>query len=301
MTRPARLPRAARAVLTAVTFVVAAGGWFGVLAAVGGASATAEPVSACTPTSGTIVAVDFGHWAGPVVRGCGVGDASGYDLLHDGGFATSGTQHDGPGFVCRIGSRAFHGGTQYPTPSQDACVTTPPANAYWTFWVAEPGQTGWTYGRVGAVSYHPQPGEVEVWRFGATPTDGSSGAPPYSPATLRAVPVPSTPAPRPHPSTPASTTVTPLPPPPSTSAAASKATEPVHSTRRVSTARSSASSDPAEVIFSRSKPVVVAASPAAAAESATTSAMPTLLGAAAVVLLAAGAGGLAWRRRSQRR
>ena len=235
------------------------------------------------------------------MRGCGVGDASAYDLLHDGGFATTGTQHDGPGFVCRVGSGAFHGGTPYPTPAQDPCVNTPPASAYWTFWIAEPGQSGWSYGRVGAVTYQPNAGEVEVWRFGATPTDGSSGAPPYSPATLRAAPVAS-PRPRPPPPTPA-------PRPPQPPQPGQRRPRPTPAPERFPCVRidadresshSSVLPTQARGTASGSAPVVVAAS-SAAAHPAAGSAVPALLGAAAVAVLAAGAGALAWRRRSQQR
>jgi hypothetical protein len=282
--------------------VLTAGCWLGAFAGFGGSAAGADPITACTLSRGTIVAVDFGHWAGPVVRACGVDDASAYALLQDGGFTTAGTQHDGPGFVCRIGSGAFRGGTQYPTPAQDACVNTPPASAYWTFWVAEPGQNGWTYGRVGAVSYQPQPGEVEVWRFGEKPTDGSSGAPPYRPASLRAAPVTTRTTPPPPPARPPASTraALPVPPPPSaTSPRTSNATTRAHPTRTASARRNSASSPAAEVITSSTNPVVVAASPAAGRPAAGSPA-PALLGAAAVAALAAGAGALAWRRRSQR-
>ena len=34
-------------------------------------SAGALPIGSCTPTSGVILAVDFGHWGGPVLRACG--------------------------------------------------------------------------------------------------------------------------------------------------------------------------------------------------------------------------------------
>lgn len=138
--------------------------------------ADAAPIGSCSTTRGTIIAVDFGHWSGPIVRGCGVQaggqpDSSPYALLADGGFTTAGTQHDGPAYVCRIGSGAFHGGTQYPTPSEDHCVVTPPATAYWSFWLAGPGATSWTY----ATMSQPLPsGGVAYWEFGAGQTPSSS-------------------------------------------------------------------------------------------------------------------------------
>jgi hypothetical protein len=107
-------------------------------------------------------------------------------LLHDGGFTTAGTQHDGPAFICRLGNAAFHGGTQYPTPDQEGCVLTPPASAYWSYWLAPRGQNSWTYSQLGAMSEVPKPGEVELWQFGATNVAGTEGRPTVAPETLRA-------------------------------------------------------------------------------------------------------------------
>lgn len=151
--------------------------------------AVAAPVGAaptagldqCTTTRGTIVAVDFGHWGGPVVRGCGVQsngqpDASGYVLLHDGGFTSAGTSRDGPAFICRLGSASFNGGTQYPTAAEDACNVTPPESAYWSFWLAPSGASSWQHSDYGATSDHPVAGEVELWTFGGTNTAGTNTA-----------------------------------------------------------------------------------------------------------------------------
>lgn len=151
----------------------------GLALAVPAQAGPAAALGQCTTTRGTIVAVDFGPWGGPVVRGCGVHadgrpDATGYDLLHDGGFTTAGEQRDGPAFVCRLGSGSFHGGTQYPTPSEDPCVVTPPASASWALWLAPPGASSWSHSSDGAMSDHPVAGGVELWTFG----DGS--APPAS-------------------------------------------------------------------------------------------------------------------------
>jgi hypothetical protein len=152
------------------------------------ALATAQPVGDCTTTSGVIVAVDFAHWGGPVLRSCGSTPTTGYDLLNQGGWQTAGTQHDGPGFICRIGYAGYQGGTQYPTPSQESCVLTPPASAYWAFWYANPGQNGWNYSQLGATSMDPEPGSVELWTFGGTNLGGTAGSavPTIAPAELRA-------------------------------------------------------------------------------------------------------------------
>ncbi len=170
------------AVLLATALAVAA------TTLLGAPAASADPISECTTTTGTVIAVDFGHWGGPVVRGCGVDQSTGYALLHAGGFSTAGDSHDGPAFICRIGNAAFHGAAQYPTPSDEPCILTPPASAYWSFWLAPAGQNTWTYSSVGAMSELPKPGEVELWSFGGTNIAGNSGSglPRVTPAQVRA-------------------------------------------------------------------------------------------------------------------
>jgi hypothetical protein len=152
------------------------------------AKAASRPLSACSATSGVIVAVDFAHWGGPILRSCGTTPTTGYALLNQGGWDTAGTEHDGPGFICRIGYSGYHHGTQYPTSSQQACVQTPPASAYWVSWQAGPGQDSWTYSQYGAMSYRPKPGSVSLWVFGGTNLAGTAGSalPPVSPDSLRA-------------------------------------------------------------------------------------------------------------------
>jgi hypothetical protein len=153
----------------------------------GTAAAAARPLTDCTATAGVIVAVDFGHWGGPVLRSCGTTPTTGYALLNQGGWHTTGTEHDGPGFICRIGYSGYRHDTQYPTPAQQACVQTPPASAYWAFWQAAPGQTSWTYSQYGAMSYRPEPGSINLWVFGGTNLGGTAGSamPTISPQRLR--------------------------------------------------------------------------------------------------------------------
>jgi hypothetical protein len=115
------------------------------------------------------------------VVGCGVAAGSGYELLHDAGFSTAGTVHDGPGFVCRLGSRKFRNGAQFPTTHEDPCVVTPPESAYWSYWTAGRRSNGWSYGRLGALSDVPVPGGVEFWQFGA-----KGARPSITPDQLRA-------------------------------------------------------------------------------------------------------------------
>ncbi|MBK6041001.1 hypothetical protein [Streptomyces sp. MBT55] len=173
-----------------------------VLAPSGPASAAPQPIGRCTTSSGVVLAVDFSHWGGPVYRSCGTTPTTGYELLNQGGWRTTGTGHDGPAFICRIGYSGHQGGKQYPTSQQEDCVLTPPASAYWSYWHADPGENTWEYSQLGAMSYRPRPGSVDLWIFGGTNIEGTKGRPTVTPDQLRAHnsrPVGGGPAPRPEP------------------------------------------------------------------------------------------------------
>ena len=164
MTRRGRLlPRA----LTALA--VAAAGLVGASAA----PALADP-GACTPSTGVVVVVDFRPFGGGLERGCDPTPTTGFEAIHSAGFPTVGTQHDGPGFVCRIKG--------LPTAAADPCIVTPPATRYWSYWHSDPGQSGWSYSQLGAVSYRPKAGSVDAWVYGATGSGGTSGGPSFSPS-----------------------------------------------------------------------------------------------------------------------
>ncbi|MGW5366943.1 hypothetical protein ACWER6_01430 [Streptomyces sp. NPDC004009] len=150
------------------------------------AAADPQPMGRCTTTSGVVLAVDFSHWGGPVLRSCGTTPTTGYELLNQGGWRTTGTGHDGPAFICRIGYSGYKSGRQYPTPAQDDCVLTPPASAYWSYWHADPGARDWSYSQLGAMLYKPRPGSVDLWIFGGTNIQGTEGRPKITPDQLRA-------------------------------------------------------------------------------------------------------------------
>lgn len=150
------------------------------------AAAAPQPMGRCTTTSGAVLAVDFSHWGGPILRSCGTTPTTGYELLNQGGWGTTGTGHDGPAFICRIGYSGFKSGKQYPTAAQDDCVLTPPASAYWSYWHADPGATTWQYSQLGAMLYKPKPGSVDLWIFGGTNIEGTEGRPTVTPDQLRA-------------------------------------------------------------------------------------------------------------------
>ncbi|GAA2979504.1 hypothetical protein GCM10010483_24580 [Actinokineospora diospyrosa] len=169
---------------------------------VGAPTATA---AACESTGVTVV-VDFGSLGGGVQTRCAPGDPnSGLAALAQAGFGYTFPTRQ-PGFVCRIDNR--------PGPDIDACVNTPPATAYWSYWHADRGGS-WNYSSFGAANRDPASGTVEGWSYGAGKAPGV--APPAKPAPIPPVvppqPVPvSTTAPPvvpPRPTTPVPTTVAP--------------------------------------------------------------------------------------------
>jgi hypothetical protein len=268
--------------------------------------AGAAPLADCTADRGTIVAVDFGHWGGPIVRGCGIDQPTGYALLHAAGFTTAGDAQDGNVFICRLGDAAFRHGTQYPTPSEDPCIVTPPASAYWSYWLAPAGQNTWSYSSLGPLGDVPKPGEVELWKFGSTTIGGGrgSGVPRFSPSTLRAAAAGSTA--RAHTTTTSTATTGREVAPPATTttaahAAAAKqpAAKPPRRGRRKRSAHTHRTSTrPARTVPStaaRSRPIV-AAQPTRSSAS-TGSPVPLLVGICLALALSASGAWIAWRRR----
>ncbi len=128
-------------------------------------------------TWGAVVGVDFGPWQGPIALGRDTSSpARGIDLLTDTGFTTAGNQQHGPGFLCRIGSKLFANGTQYPTPTQGPCIVTPPATAYWSYWLAPAGQATWTYSPLGATGQTAcTPQQLRDQETAGTGSGGSGG------------------------------------------------------------------------------------------------------------------------------
>ncbi|MGI8879467.1 MAG: hypothetical protein ACR2KJ_02945 [Jatrophihabitans sp.] len=163
----------------AAAIALAAAAFVGTVAA----PATHATAAPCTAPQVAIV-VNFGHWGKPVQRACATWSSSltGYTLLNNHGFATVGTHHDGPEFICRVSLNGTK--TYYPTAEQEACNLTPPASAYWSYWHAQQGDTQWEYSQLGAMGYHPKKGSVDVWTFGATDVGGTSGQPPFPPSAV---------------------------------------------------------------------------------------------------------------------
>jgi hypothetical protein len=151
----------------------------------GGGVSQADPLSSCTTTAGVIVVVDFSHWGGNADRVCFAAlttNTTAYDALIAEGFTTVGDAHDGSAFVCRITESGT--GVAEPSVSEDPCTTTPPATAYWSFWIANAGQGAWNVSPLGVMSLVPQPGSVEYWNFGSDA--GEADRPPLPPSAVRA-------------------------------------------------------------------------------------------------------------------
>lgn len=290
--------------------------------AVEASPAAAEPVTACTSTSGVIVAVDFSQWEGTAERGCAGTPTTGLEALHAAGFVTTGDVQSGTAFVCRITDPAT--GAAEPPPAQTSCVDTPPATAYWSSWHADAGQGSWHYAEVGAETYHPPPGSVTAWTF------GGGKPPPFSPATVAAAasgssstvtttapppaatatPPASTAAPPPATATPPAATATQPPAtskPPTTAPVSSGGESATGSS--ITTSPSTGSGDSGTGTASgtgrsrtrqptRSGPAIVDVAGAPAHSQAPGgSALTFAVGAVAVLGLGGGAGVIAWRRR----
>ncbi|MEV0460992.1 hypothetical protein [Catellatospora methionotrophica] len=120
----------------------------------------AAQAAAGAGSTGVTVVVDFTALGAGVVVACAPGDpTSGLTALTGAGYSVTGTQRWGLAFVCRINN--------LPAPAQQACVNTPPASAYWSYWHASTHGAAWTYSTLGASSYNPAPGSVEGWAFGS--------------------------------------------------------------------------------------------------------------------------------------
>ncbi|MEU6019439.1 hypothetical protein ABZ826_37280 [Streptomyces sp. NPDC047515] len=274
------------------------------------AAADPRPMGRCTTTSGVVLAVDFSHWGGPVYRSCGTTPTTGYELLNQGGWRTTGTGHDGPAFICRIGYSGQQSGKQYPTPQQDDCVLTPPASAYWSYWHADPGADTWEYSQLGAMLYKPKPGSVDLWIFGGTDIGGTKGRPQLKPDQLRAHNSKATG----NGGKPASTERAPALPPrtdtgptpetakPTTSKSRSPSAKPTRTTspspsKSTSPSPSESPSDVSKEHTEAAQPPVIEAAPAADAEHDAGSLLPVAIGGSLIVLIGGAAVFAAKRRR----
>lgn len=132
-------------------------------------AATGASAGPCPGDAGVTIVVDPGDLGGPVqVRCVDSSPANGMKALEAAGYDVETTVRFS-GFLCRIDGR----------PASDPCVGTPPANAYWSYWVADRGGP-WCYSDLGATARTPRRGTVEGWSFSrggdaAAPRSGTFG------------------------------------------------------------------------------------------------------------------------------
>ena len=139
----------------------------------------------CPDDDGVTVVVDFQQLGGETVVRCspGSGPRLALEVLEGAGFQVDGVARWGDGFVCRIEDRPsadeqlpIEGDDDY----QEACVDTPPASGYWSYWYADDGGD-WQYSPYGVKNRVVQPGGFEGWSFALNATDGEGPTPRVAP------------------------------------------------------------------------------------------------------------------------
>lgn len=158
------------------------------LATAAGAVVTASPAAAaaCDTADGVTVVVDFHELGGGVQQVCdagGAGSSAGAQFAES-GFTLTRVQRQ-PGFVCRVNG----------APSEDPCVNTPPADAYWGLWWSDGTSGSWSYASQGVDSLTvPEGGYVALSWNGST-----TKSPPGAAPTAHAAEPTSSPNPTPPP------------------------------------------------------------------------------------------------------
>lgn len=139
----------------------------------------------CSDNTGLNVVVDFQDLGGGVKIRCVENWSSGTALAAiDAALDIQGTQRWGKAFICRIDGK--------PGPADEPCIDTPPASAYWSYWVADSGS--WRYSQKGVGNMTANPGEWHGLSFSMNRTETTNPPPRTTPA------VPSAPKPKPKPS-----------------------------------------------------------------------------------------------------
>ena len=253
----------------------------------------------CPGTTGVTVVVDYKALGGGVTVHCAAGSpTTGFEALIAAGFDIEEVRNV-PGFLCRIDGS--------PGLDRDACINTPPANAYWSYWHAARGGA-WISSQEGGKTRAPPVGSVDGWSFSDDGSPGDASPPRIDPPAATATPKPPTLEPAtPKPATPTPAAI-PTPAAPLTPAATARpiATGPA----------SDAPAAPASAISSSASPTSASSAPASSAAAWSADSTPlagsvvqpgasagpggasavgddpplgTLVGAGLVVLIAAGA------------
>ncbi|GAA0951947.1 ABC transporter substrate-binding protein [Nonomuraea longicatena] len=163
-----------------------------VLGAVLGTALTAAPgAAAIDPTKGTpgfcqdgtgvTVVVDFQELGGTTIVRCNpqAQRGTGLDALKGAGFQIAGVQRWGEAFICRIENRPS-AVEQLPVKGKEgyreACIDTPPAGGYWSYWHAG-NNCAWKYSQWGVKNRDFVAGGFEGWSFSLNATADTNPKP----------------------------------------------------------------------------------------------------------------------------
>lgn len=112
----------------------------------------------CAGAGGVTVVVDYNQLGGSTLQAC-VADGGG--RIARGVFSSAGVSQSDvartPGFVCRVNGK--------PNQSQDPCVNTPPATAYWSLWWTDGNGGPWVYSSLGVNSLKVPDGGYLAWSW----------------------------------------------------------------------------------------------------------------------------------------
>ncbi|WHT22599.1 ABC transporter substrate-binding protein [Crossiella sp. CA-258035] len=255
------------------------------------ASAAGRP-GHCPDGNGVTVIIDFQQLGGSTIVRCAVGEQeTGHAALRNAGIRIAGTNRWGEAFVCRIEGK--------PGPEAEACIDTPPATAYWSYWHAPEGGQ-WTYSQYGVMNRKPPLGSFEGWSFSKDRTAETNPPPRLAPvrprqeSTRQQPPPPVPPPAQPRPSR------TPDAPLTSNASAPPTSAESPSATSETSTPPSSTeSSAPPSATSSVAAPTPSWTGGVRAGAEEPDRGIPatTLIGIGVVIALVLGAGTVAWRRR----
>lgn len=144
----------------------------------------------CVDSRGVSVVVDFQDLGGTTVRRCALPEGgqtafegTGLDALRAANVRVEGVQRWGFGFVCRLQGKpsATQTLTVNGQPYQEQCVSTPPAGAYWGYWVTSGASGDWQYSQYGASNRQAVNGGFEGWSFSYDQTASTNPAPRTAP------------------------------------------------------------------------------------------------------------------------
>lgn len=136
----------------------------------------------CPTAAGVTVVIDFQDLGGGIWLRCAPGAVgSGLEALQQAGISWTPAVRFA-GFVCRINDKPSAGGTPMSDGStlRDPCITTSPAEAYWSYWTAPRGGN-WCYSSLGGGNRTPPQGTVEGWSFSYKRTASTSPPPRMAP------------------------------------------------------------------------------------------------------------------------